>query len=68
MNLQTTSTAFQVVTIAGQTTDRFQSVRAVTGEYYVVDLANASVVEAPADLQLMTQREAHDLRTEWLYS
>lgn len=68
MNLQTTSTAFQVITIAGQTTDRFQSVRARAGEYYVVDLANASVVETPADLQLMTQREAHDMRTEWLYS
>lgn len=68
MNLQTTNTAFQVTTIAGQTTDRFQSVRAVTGEYYVVDLANASVVETPAHLQMMTQREAHDLRTEWLYS
>lgn len=68
MNLTTTNTAFQTVTIDGQTTDRFQSVRATTGEYYVVDLANASVVETPADLQFMTQREAHDMRTEWLYS
>lgn len=68
MNLQITNTAFQTVTIDGQTTDRFQSIRARSGEYYVIDLANASVVEAPADLQMMTQREAHDLRTEWLYS
>lgn len=68
MNLQTTNTAFQTVAIDGQTTDRFQSVRARSGEYYVVDLANASVVETPAHLQMMTQREAHDLRTEWLYS
>lgn len=68
MNLTSTATAFQKITVAGQTTDRYQSVRAATGEYYVVDLGDASVVETPSDLQLMTQREAHDVCQEWLYS
>jgi ribosomal 30S subunit maturation factor RimM len=63
-----TGTAFQHVTLNGQTVDRFQPVRARSGEYYLVDLANASVVETSADLQLMTEREAHDLQQEYLYS
>lgn len=67
-HLTFTETARQHAVVDDQVIDRYQVVQARAGYFEVVDLTEAVLVEAPADLWPLDRRDAHDLQQEYLYS